>query len=112
VPKKDALAIEAELVGRSSLLKIEIRRFSPPPLPLPLPAISFKGLTYKQVVSPYTKKVWLDRNLGAEKVARKLLKASSTFLTPAPVVSASSVFQLGISKPNGQVPIFLAGSSL
>jgi hypothetical protein len=50
VPKKDALAIEAELVGRSSLLKIEIRRFSPPPLPLPLPAISFKGLTYKQVV--------------------------------------------------------------
>jgi hypothetical protein len=46
-----------------------IKRFSPPPLPLPLPAISFKGLTYKQVVSPYTKKVWLDRNLGAEKVA-------------------------------------------
>jgi hypothetical protein len=31
--------------------------------------VNVKGLTYKQVVSPYTKKVWLDRNLGAEKVA-------------------------------------------
>jgi hypothetical protein len=78
VPKKIAKDIKAELVRRgrfvtstsvTSPLIIKIKRFSPPPLPLPLPAISFKGLTYKQVVSPYTKKVWLDRNLGAEKVA-------------------------------------------
>ena len=31
--------------------------------------ISFKGLTYKLVTSPYTGRVWLDRNLGATKVA-------------------------------------------
>jgi hypothetical protein len=39
------------------------------PLAICLTLPSRKGLTYKQVVSPYTKKVWLDRNLGAEKVA-------------------------------------------
>ncbi|VVH51330.1 hypothetical protein BPUTSESOX_156, partial [uncultured Gammaproteobacteria bacterium] len=31
--------------------------------------ISFKGLTYKLVTSPYTGRVWLDRNLGAKRVA-------------------------------------------
>jgi hypothetical protein len=31
--------------------------------------ISFKGLTYALIVSPYTKRVWLDRNIGATAVA-------------------------------------------
>ncbi|VVH65981.1 hypothetical protein BSPLISOX_2616, partial [uncultured Gammaproteobacteria bacterium] len=31
--------------------------------------ISFKGLTYKLIASPNTGRVWLDRNLGATKVA-------------------------------------------
>ena len=44
----------------------------PPPSPSPSPPlspISFKGLTYEQVVSPNTGRVWLDRNLGAAQVA-------------------------------------------
>ena len=31
--------------------------------------ITWKGKTYGQVVSPYTGKIWLDRNLGASRVA-------------------------------------------
>ncbi|CAC9525522.1 hypothetical protein [uncultured Gammaproteobacteria bacterium] len=46
----------------------------PPPSPSPSPSpplspISFKGLTYEQVVSPNTDRVWLDRNIGATQVA-------------------------------------------
>jgi uncharacterized protein (TIGR02145 family) len=44
----------------------------PPPSPSPSPPlspISFKGLTYEQVVSPNTDRVWLDRNIGATQVA-------------------------------------------
>jgi uncharacterized protein (TIGR02145 family) len=32
----------------------------------------FRGLTYELVASPYTKRVWLDRNLGATQVATKV----------------------------------------
>lgn len=32
------------------------------------PAIIHNGTTYKTVTSPYTGKVWLDRNLGASQV--------------------------------------------
>jgi hypothetical protein len=34
-----------------------------------LPTITWKGKTYGQVISPFTGKVWLDRNLGATRVA-------------------------------------------
>jgi uncharacterized protein (TIGR02145 family) len=30
--------------------------------------VSFKGLEYEKIVSPYTGKIWLDRNLGASQV--------------------------------------------
>ncbi len=32
----------------------------------------YKGLEYKAIVSPYTNRVWLDRNLGAKRVCRGL----------------------------------------
>jgi uncharacterized protein (TIGR02145 family) len=32
--------------------------------------ITHKGLTYKPVISPYTNKIWLDRNLGATQVCQ------------------------------------------
>ncbi len=39
---------------------------------LSLPNITWKGKTYGQVISPFTGKVWLDRNLGASQVCTAL----------------------------------------
>jgi len=41
---------------------------SPSPSPTPPPSITHNGTTYGVVTSPYTGKVWLDRNLGAAEV--------------------------------------------
>ncbi|VVH51242.1 hypothetical protein BPUTSESOX_2237, partial [uncultured Gammaproteobacteria bacterium] len=68
VSKKEALEIKADLESRTTGTIIKnIITTTLPPLP-PRPAISFKGLTYEQVVSPNTKKIWLDRNIGAANV--------------------------------------------
>ena len=37
-----------------------------------LNVIEYRGFDYKEVVSPYTGKVWLDRNLGASRVCTAL----------------------------------------
>ncbi|WP_342589271.1 inverse autotransporter beta domain-containing protein [thiotrophic endosymbiont of Bathymodiolus puteoserpentis (Logatchev)] len=66
VSKEDAKNIIASLVLRAPNIIIETIKI--PPIPPSRPAISFKGLTYEQVVSPNTKKIWLDRNIGAANV--------------------------------------------
>jgi len=55
-------------------IKTQIRIVIPPnpkPKDKETGVISFNGLTYKTVASPYTGRVWLDRNLGARRVAIK-----------------------------------------
>jgi len=37
-----------------------------------LPDVTHNGITYGQVVSPYTGRIWLDRNLGASRVCTAL----------------------------------------
>jgi predicted secreted hydrolase len=87
--------------------------------------ISFKGLTYKLIASPNTGRVWLDRNLGATKVAdsstdipaygdyfpRKLDKAVAIFLilvlSGRRVVSAANSPSVGTLKSAGQMSLLL-----
>jgi len=40
--------------------------------PLPQGYITHNGVNYKEVTSPYTQKVWLDRNLGASQACTAL----------------------------------------
>ena len=68
VSKENALKIKADLESRAPGVTIKNIKTTTLPPPPPLPAISFKGLTYEQVVSPNTKKIWLDRNIGAANV--------------------------------------------
>ena len=51
--------------GGSSTPPADTNTSTPPPAPT---SITHNGVTYGFVTSPYTGKVWLDRNLGAARV--------------------------------------------
>ncbi len=59
---KDSAGNGAEVNRTVNVLAI------PTPIPTPTPNIIHNGTIYETVISPYTEKVWLDRNLGATMV--------------------------------------------
>ncbi|MFK5974869.1 MAG: FISUMP domain-containing protein [Sulfurovum sp.] len=54
----------------------------------------YKTLTYKEVKSPKSNRIWLDRNIGATRVCQENVKESDYVASPGPLTSHYFMYEL------------------